>query len=54
VMTLNTRLIAVRKHQASRPVGYGETWHAQQDTHIGVIAMGYGDGYPRSAPSGTP
>ncbi|EMA2446077.1 alanine racemase [Vibrio fluvialis] len=54
VMTLTTRLIAVRKHQASRPVGYGETWLAERDTNIGVIAMGYGDGYPRCAPSGTP
>lgn len=54
VMTLKTRLISVRKHQKNQPVGYGETWHSKQDTYIGVIAMGYGDGYPRLAPEGTP
>ncbi|MCE0496163.1 alanine racemase [Vibrio salinus] len=54
VMTLKTKLIAVRKHDANQPVGYGETWTSERDTYIGVIAMGYGDGFPRSAPSGTP
>lgn len=54
VMTLKTRLISVREHQKSQPVGYGEMWHSTQDTSIGVIAMGYGDGYPRLAPEGTP
>ncbi len=54
VMTLNSKLIAVRKHQAHQPVGYGETWVSARDTYMGVIAMGYGDGYPRLAPEGTP
>lgn len=54
VMTLKTRLIAVRQHPAHQPVGYGELWCSERDTKIGVIAMGYGDGYPRSAPAGTP
>ncbi len=25
-----------------------------QDTNLAVVAIGYGDGYPRNAPSGTP
>lgn len=54
VMTLNSKLIAVRKHQAHQTVGYGETWVSARDTYMGVIAMGYGDGYPRLAPEGTP
>ncbi len=54
VMTLKSRLIAVRKHKAGEPVGYGGTWVSERDTCLGVIAVGYGDGYPRSAPSGTP
>lgn len=53
-MTLKSRLIAVRHHKAKQPVGYGETWTAPKDTYIGVVAMGYGDGYPRNAPEGTP
>ena len=27
---------------------------AKRNTKIGTIAIGYGDGYPRHAPSGTP
>lgn len=54
VMTLKSHLIAVRDVKAGESVGYGATWTAKQDTKIGVIAMGYGDGYPRTAPNGTP
>jgi len=54
VMTLTSSLIAVREHAAGEPVGYGGTWCSERDTRLGVVAMGYGDGYPRSAPSGTP
>lgn len=53
-MTLTSSLIAVRNHAAGEPVGYGGTWRSERATRLGVIAMGYGDGYPRSAPSGTP
>lgn len=54
VMSLTSSLIAVRSHKAGEPVGYGGTWIAERDTRLGVVAMGYGDGYPRCAPSGTP
>jgi alanine racemase len=54
VMTLKTKLIAVKEHRRGQPVGYGATWRAEQDTRIGIAAIGYGDGYPRHAPSGTP
>ncbi|SUC45170.1 alanine racemase [Providencia stuartii] len=54
VMTLKSTLIAVREHAAGQCVGYGATWCSQRDTRLGVVAIGYGDGYPRSAPSGTP
>lgn len=54
VMTLTSSLIAVRNHAAGEPVGYGGIWRSERETRLGVIAMGYGDGYPRSAPSGTP
>ena len=53
-MTLKSSLIAVREHKAGEPVGYGGTWLSERDTRLGVVAMGYGDGYPRAAPSGTP
>jgi len=54
VMTLTTSLIAVRQHQAGEPVGYGGIWVSPRDTRLGVLAIGYGDGYPRDIPSGTP
>ncbi|MBK1754881.1 MAG: alanine racemase, partial [Escherichia coli] len=52
--SLTSSLIAVREHKAGEPVGYGGTWVSERDTRLGVVAMGYGDGYPRAAPSGTP
>ena len=54
VMTLKSTLIAVREHSAGQCVGYGETWCSARDTRLGVVAIGYGDGYPRNVPSGTP
>ena len=46
VMTLTSRLIAVKTVPTGGAVGYGATWVAQQDTRIGIVAIGYGDGYP--------
>jgi alanine racemase len=54
VMTLTAKLIAVRHLKKGEPVGYGATWTADRDTRIGVVGIGYGDGYPRHAPHGTP
>ena len=53
-MQLFSELIAVREHSAGEPVGYGCFWYAKEDTRIGVVAIGYGDGYPRNSPEGTP
>jgi alanine racemase len=54
VMTVKTNLIAVRVLKQGEPVGYGAKWVSPRDTKIGVVAIGYGDGYPRMAPSGVP
>ncbi len=54
VMTLKSHLIAVRDVKAGESVGYGGIWTSERDTKVGVIAIGYGDGYPRTAPNGTP
>lgn len=53
-MTLRAPLISRSRVAAGEPVGYGATWRAQEELPLGVIAIGYGDGYPRHAPSGTP
>ncbi|HCK81034.1 MAG TPA: alanine racemase [Candidatus Competibacter sp.] len=54
VMTLASRLIAVQRYAAGEAIGYSGTWVCPRDSRIGVVAIGYGDGYPRHAPSGTP
>ena len=50
----SARLIAVNPIGAGQTVGYGATWRAPESGTIGVVAVGYGDGYPRHAPNGTP
>jgi len=54
VMTVTAPLIAVKTVSPGEHVGYGATWTAARATRAGVVAMGYADGYPRHAPSGTP
>lgn len=54
VMTLESRLISVHHIKAGEAIGYGQTWRCPQDMPVGVVGIGYGDGYPRHAPSGTP
>ncbi len=54
VMTLTAPLIAVNHIKAGERVGYNGLWQAQRDSCIGTIGVGYGDGYPRHAPNGTP
>lgn len=53
-MTLRTEVIAVKPVRTGETVGYGGAWTAQRDTRVAVVAAGYGDGYPRSVPSGVP
>ena len=53
-MTFETEVIALRDVAAGERVGYGGTWAAPRDARIAVAAVGYGDGYPRSATGGTP
>lgn len=54
VMTLKTQLISVRDLAVGESVGYGARFTTEKPTRIGVVACGYGDGYPRHARDGTP
>ena len=54
VMSLTSEVIAVRRVKKGEPVGYGGHWQASADTQLAVVAIGYGDGYPRHAENGTP
>lgn len=53
-MTLSTRLMAINEVAAGESIGYGGSFVAPGPLRVGIAAIGYGDGYPRSAPSGTP
>jgi alanine racemase len=54
VMGLYSRLIAVKALDKGDKVGYSGTWTCTKPTRLGIIAIGYGDGYPRYAKEGTP
>lgn len=54
VMTLKTKVITLRTINAAETVGYGSTWQATRTTRLAVIAIGYGDGYPRHITANTP
>jgi alanine racemase len=53
-MTMGTALIAVKGLKKGETVGYGGAFVAPTDMRLGIAAIGYGDGYPRHAPTGTP
>jgi len=53
-MTLATRLIATQQLQVGDTVGYGSRFAAEAPMTIGIAAVGYADGYPRHADTGTP
>ncbi|HTD74427.1 MAG TPA: alanine racemase [Steroidobacteraceae bacterium] len=54
VMTLQSRVIALKDLAEGEQVGYGGDWTATRPTRLAIASVGYGDGYPRSAASGTP
>lgn len=54
VMTLASKVIALREVATGESVGYGGTWVANRPSRIATVAIGYGDGYPRQARNGTP
>ena len=54
VMSLEAPLISTRMVPAGESVGYGAGWVADRDTRMGMVAIGYGDGYPRHAGTNTP
>ncbi|HXG27255.1 MAG TPA: alanine racemase [Nevskiales bacterium] len=54
VMTLRSRVLSIRELPAGEAVGYGGSWITPERMRVGILAIGYGDGYPRHAPSGTP
>lgn len=48
-MTLAAPILQVRQIAAGETVGYNATWRAEKPTLVATLAIGYGDGFPRSA-----
>ncbi len=53
-MRLQARVLDIRELAPGECVGYGSLWTAARRSRIGVVACGYADGYPRTAPEGMP
>ncbi len=54
-MSLYSEIIAIRNLKIGEKVGYGSTWeNTHKDCKVGIVAIGYGDGYPWHAKNGTP
>ena len=45
-MSLEGRLLVVRNLRKGAVVGYGAQWQAARNSRIGVVNVGYADGYP--------
>lgn len=48
VMRWTAPLLTVRDVPAGQSVGYGQTWQAPRDSRVGLVPIGYADGYPRA------
>jgi alanine racemase len=48
-ITWASRIIQIKRIAAGTPVGYGSRWRAARDSVIGVVPVGYADGYPVGA-----
>lgn len=48
-MTVRAKLHLVKEVPANSPVGYGATATTQRETKLGIVALGYADGIPRTA-----
>jgi alanine racemase len=54
VMSLFARIMAIRDVAAGETIGYGGSFVCPTAMRIGVVSIGYADGYPRAARNGTP
>lgn len=54
VMRFVSAISAVHDNPPLAQVGYSGTWNSQKPSRIGIVAAGYGDGYPRHIAANTP
>jgi alanine racemase len=48
VLSLRSHVAAVKRFPAGQSAGYGRRWRAPEDTWVGVVPLGYGDGVRRA------
>lgn len=53
VLTVKARIVAIQTLEPGDTVGYGMRWRAERCSRIGILSLGYGDGYPRVRNAGT-
>ncbi|MFY7697736.1 MAG: alanine racemase [Legionella sp.] len=53
VMRFVSAISAIHHYPAGSEIGYGARWSSDKPIVIGVVAVGYGDGYPRHITSDT-
>lgn len=54
VMTLQARLISIHQHQSGDNIGYNSQFICPQPMCVGIVSIGYADGYPSHTPNGCP
>jgi len=54
VMSLQAPIVSIRSVRKGEYVGYNLRWHAQRDSLIATVALGYADGYPTQIKAETP
>jgi alanine racemase len=47
-LALRSRVAHLKRVRRGEGVSYGHTWRAERDSVVGLLPIGYGDGYPRA------
>jgi alanine racemase len=47
-LSLESYVAAVKRFEPGDGAGYGQTWRAEEPTYVGVLPIGYGDGWRRA------
>ncbi|MDA0803165.1 MAG: alanine racemase [Planctomycetota bacterium] len=54
IVRWNSRIVQVRRVEAGQSVGYGSLWTARRRSTIGIVPVGYADGFPSTTGTGDP
>ncbi|OGT51134.1 MAG: alanine racemase [Gammaproteobacteria bacterium RIFCSPHIGHO2_12_FULL_42_13] len=53
-MTLSSTLLSIKTISVGEKIGYSCTYEAKKEMRIGIVGIGYGDGYLRNIQTGAP